>query len=93
MKFKDGPEGLQGCRCETGVRGEGVGGGRHMCPVWHSFGASPWQAPLASSDLDITSVCAHRTGFVSLAIPDGANPRQSCISGTEEQMLNLKLVC
>lgn len=33
----------------------------------------------ASSDLDITSVCIHRMGFVSLPVPEGANPRQSSL--------------
>lgn len=31
----------------------------------------------ASSDLDTTSVCIHRMGFVFLPVPEGANPRQS----------------
>lgn len=31
----------------------------------------------ASSDLDTTRVCIHRMGFVSLPVPEGANPRQS----------------
>lgn len=31
----------------------------------------------ASSVLDTTSVCIHRMGFVSLPVPEGANPRQS----------------
>lgn len=31
----------------------------------------------ASSDLDTTGVCIHRMGFVSLPVPEGANPRQS----------------
>lgn len=31
----------------------------------------------ASSDLDTTGVCLHRMGFVSLPVPEGANPRQS----------------
>lgn len=33
----------------------------------------------ASSDLDSTCVCIHRMGFVSLPVPEGANPRQSSL--------------
>lgn len=58
-----------------------------------SWGPPHGRGPRASSVLDTTRVCTHRTGFVSLANADRVNPRQSRVSGTEEQMPSLKLVC
>lgn len=68
--------------------------GGHRGPgVAQRLGLPHGEGPLACSDLDATNVYTCRTEFVSLAIPDGANPRQSCVSGVEEQMLHLKLGC
>lgn len=45
------------------------------------------KAPLASSALDSTSVCAHREAFVSLAIPDERIPDRAESLGEKRRCL------